>query len=466
MTIEDFLEETADSWDKQSFKEADADLKKLSSDAWIKKWGPKIMSNKNMAADFYNLKNFKPLPERIRNSFKEFNFAPSDAWKQQIYQSEYKDVPRAEFERVLSNMKKYYDEEIARQDSIAARKEREEEVKDWGWRDIVASDYAKQRYIEEPNTSIFGKQAPEFGKAPETRWAAGADLGVGAVGATTDFIPPAWLVGPIVRTGRDLGYKLTDSKYSKDWKDIAYRGVTDYGINKVARYLPNARREQRIVNQMTDKKVASVLAAEQSMKNTKQAVKEMNPMNVWVNYDTDMELVQRINALPESHMKNELMQVINGAYAGKPIDRAAIGDIASKYQYLTSEGGLDNARKFVRGDWSAKPFYGQNEFVKEQAYAPTLGELTNKQKASYVYNKLVNHRNVGELGQISVQGLANLTGRGHGNVNYDNSEEFNRQKEYYKQTRGEDWLRFGATMAPSKDNEPAWEAYKEIMGIR
>ena len=345
--------------------------------------------------------------------------------------------------------------------------DKEEGKRNWSLpKQILTSDYEKQRYIHEPQKALFGYDAPALGKAPETRYGAMADLAAGTAATAADFVPPAWWIGPAIRTGRDIAYNALDSRYKKDIPSIISSSTTDLGLNMGAKYLANARRAERIAGQMTDKKVASVLAAEQSMNNTKQAVKEMNPMNVWVNYDTDMELVQRINALPESHMKNELMQVINGAYAGKPIDRAAIGDIASKYQYLTSEGGLDNARKFVRGDWSAKPFYGQNEFVKEQAYAPTLGELTNKQKASYVYNKLVNHRNVGELGQISVQGLANLTGRGHGNVNYDNSEEFNRQKEYYKQTRGEDWLRFGATMAPSKDNEPAWEAYKEIMGIR
>ena len=63
--------------------------------------------------------------------------------------------------------------------------------------------------------------------------------------------------------------------------------------------------------------------------------------------------------------------------------------------------------------------------------------------------------------------MANIQGRGHSTVNYDNSDEFKRLKEYYKQTRGEDWLKFGKAMAPKEqEGDPAWEAYKEVMGIK
>lgn len=465
MTIEDFLEETASQWDKKSFKEANNDLTKLSNDAWIRKWGPAIMSNKNMAADFYALKNFKSLPERITGAFKEFNFNPADAWKQQIYQSEFTDVPRDEFEQVLGNMKKYYDDEVARQDSVAARNKREKEVKNWGWRDFIASDYEKARYVNEPDKALFGEQAPSLGKAPETRWAAGADLGAGTIGAAADFIPPAWLVGPIVRGGRDIAYKASDSKYAKDLKDIGIGFASDLAINKVARFLPNARSEQRIAKKATDPEVARTLAGDQLTKNVKEAVAVTNPMNVWAVMD-DKTMINTIKELPESPMKAELLNVVNEVYPGRPLNRQAISDISSKYQYLTSKGATDAARDFMKGNMKAVQPFGKNEYVKEMSLVTPFKELSNKQKASYLYNKLVNNANAGTAGQIAVQGLADIHGRGHGNVNYDNSEEFEQQKEYYKQTRGEDWLKFGPTMAPSKDNEPAWEAYKEVMGIK
>lgn len=465
MTIEDFLEETADRWDKKSFQEADNDLKKLSTDAWIRKWGPAIMANKDMAADFYALKNFKPLPERITGAFQEFQFNPTDAWKQQIYQSEFSDVPREEFERVLGNMKKYYDEEIARQDSIGARNEREKEVKKWGWRNLVASDYEKARYINEPQKALFGKQAPALGKAPETRWAAGADLTAGTVGTVADFIPPAWVVGPAIRTGRDVTYMALGSEYAKDLVDIAISRAADFGINKVARFLPNARREQRIVQKATDPEVAGTLAADQVTKNVKDAVSATNPMNVYALMD-DKTMVNTIKRLPESPMKDELMTVVNEVYPGQELNRLAIMNIYSKYKYLTSEGGTDAARALMKGNSKVSQPFAQNEYVKEMSLVTPYKELNNKQKASYLYNKLVNNVNAGTVGQIAVQGIADIHGRDHGNVEYDNSEEFKRQKDYYKKTRGEDWLKFGPAMAPDKDNKPAWEAYKEVTGIK
>ena len=472
MTIEDFLEETASQWDKKSFKEANDDLTKLSNDAWIRKWGPKIMSNKNMVADFYNLKNFKPLPERLSNSFKEFKFAPSDVWKQQIYQSEYKDVPRDEFERVLSNMKKYYDEEVARQDSIGARNQREREVKKWPlWRDILASDYAKQRYIEEPETALIGEQAPSLGKAPNTRWGAGADLAAGTAAAVADFIPPAWFVGPVIRTGRDIGYSATDSKYAKEPEDWIKERIADVTINAAAGFLSNARRGQRIANEMTNPEVTRTLAVDATTDAINESLGKVNSLTMQTL--NDKELINLIKDLPESPMKADLIDAIKTAEEnlGSPVNRKAISDVVAKYRVETSEPMQDVARGIREGNVTVigdKGPFGKNAstYLKDVAQSTPYKDLTKHQKASYLYNKLVGKINTGKLGQVGVQEIANIQGRGHSTVNYDRSEEFKRLKEYYKQTRGEDWLKFGPAMAPDKDNEPAWEAYKEVMGIK
>lgn len=474
MTIEDFLEETASQWDKKSFKEADADLKKLSNDAWIRKWGPKIMSNKNMVADFYNLKNFKPLPERLSNSFKEFKFAPSDAWKQQIYQSEYKDVPRDEFERVLSNMKKYYDEEVARQDSIKARRDREREVKKWDLiRNTLASDYAKQRYIEEPETALFGDQAPALGKAPNTRWGAGADFAAGSAAAVADLIPPAWLIGPAIRTGRDIGYSASNSKYAKDPRDWITERIADVGINAGARFLANARKGQRIANEMTNPEVARTLGVDATTEAINESLGKVNSLAM--QSLNDKELINLIKDLPESPMKADLINSIKTAEEnlGRPINRKAIGDVVAKYQVETSPAIQESARGIREGNVMVigdKGPFGKkaSTYLKDVAQAVPYEDLTKAQKASYLYNKLIGKVNKGGLGQVGVQVAADLQGRGHSTVNYDRSEEFERLKEYYKQTRGEDWIKFGPAFAPKEqEGDPAWEAYKEVMmGIK
>lgn len=472
MTIEDFLEETASQWDKKSFKEANNDLTKLSNDAWIRKWGPAIMSNKNMAADFYTLKNFKSLPERISGAFKELQFNPADAWKQQIYQSEFSDVPRDEFERVLGNMKKYYDEEIARQDSIKARKDREDEVKKWNIiRNTLASDYAKQRYIEEPETALIGDQAPALGKAPNTRWSAGADLAAGTAAAAADLIPPAWLVGPAIRAGRDIGYTVSDSKYAKDPRDWVTERIADVALNAGASFLPNARRGQRIASQMTNPEVARTLGVDATTEAINESLGKVNSLTMQTL--NDKELINLIKDLPETPMKADLIDAIKTAEEnlGRPVNRKAINDVVAKYRVETSQPMQDVARGIREGNITVigdKGPFGKNAstYLKDVAQSTPYEDLTKRQKASYLYNKLVGKINTGKLGQVGVQEMANIQGRGHSTVNYDRSEEFKRLKEYYKQTRGEDWLKFGPAMAPSKDNEPAWEAYKEVMGIK
>lgn len=442
-------------------------------DEWIKNAGGRLEGYRNYTDTYKNLEDFMADKYKTMNTLYEQlgGVKPSDARYFSISQK-YPNIDRKELNDWFDRTNQYKEDikkERQQKADVERRKkevegkytnpfDKEESKRNWSLpKQILTSDYEKQRYIHEPQKALFGYDAPSLGKAPETRYGAMADLAAGTAATAADFVPPAWMIGPAIRTGRDIAYNVSGSRYKKDIPSIISSGTTDLGLNMGARYLANARRAERIAGQMTDKKVASVLAAEQSMNNTKQAVKEMNPMNVWVNYDTDMELVQRINALPESHMKNELMQVVNGAYAGKPIDRAAIGDIASKYQYLTSEGGLDNARKFVRGDWNSKPFFGQNEFVKEQAYAPTLGELTNKQKASYVYNKLMGNVNKGQLGQIGVQGVADVRGRGVGTVNPGEDPKPYDIEDYVK-----NYSRFfDANFKPNeKEGDPIWEAYK------
>lgn len=472
MTPREFLQANIDVIDESLLKEAGKDLNELSTDAWYKKYSDAFINNKDTALDFLKIEQGKSLPERLRRAFGDYGFNPQDVHKQAIYQTQFKDVPREEFERVLSNMKKYYNEDTARQDSIKARRDREQEVKKWGFfRNTLASDYAKQRYIEEPETALIGEQAPALGKAPNTRWSAGADLAAGTAAAAADFVPPAWFVGPAIRTGRDIGYSVSNSKYAKDPRDWATERATDLGINLGARFLANARKGQRIANEMTNPEVARTLGVDATTEAINESLGKVNSLTM--QSLNDKELINLIKDLPESPMKADLINAIKTSEEnlGRPINRKAIGDVVAKYQVETAPAIQESARGIREGNVVVigdKGPFGKNAstYLKDVAQATPYEDLTKGQKASYLYNKLVGNFNKGGLGQRTVQEMANIQGRGHSTVNYDRSEEFKRLKEYYKQTRGEDWLKFGSAMAPDKDNEPAWEAYKEVMGIK
>jgi hypothetical protein len=123
-----------------------------------------------------------------------------------------------------------------------------------------------------------------------------------------------------------------------------------------------------------------------------------------------------------------------------------------------------------RGEATVSPksagFYKDAKALNQIANSKPFKELGFKDKASYLYSKLANQVNTGALGQVGIQQGANIPGRGVGSVKYDNYEEFERQKEMMKQLHAKDWLTFGSAFAPAKrDGDPAWEAYKEVMGI-
>lgn len=462
MDILDFLEETADYWDPAEFKKADEDAQKLSADAWIKKYSKAIMANKDMAADFYNLKNSKPLPERLRGSFGDMQFNPSDAWKQQIYQSEYKDVPRDEFERQLKAMKDYYDQEIARQDSIQARAERQKEVEKWNLaQELLSSDYAKQRYIEDPKSSLFGKQAPKLGEAENTRWGAIGDLAAGVGGGVADFIPPAWLVGPAIRAGRDLAYYNTP--YGKSLGDIFKDAAVDAGINKGARWLNNATREAKAAQRSASPEVTKALNVRNETENIKKGLGTMTFTN-----GDDIAIKNTIEGLPESSLKNDLMPLVSNI-TNKPVDRDAISEVITKY-YLETNPECQRAGKAMLKNPNAKrsAYVTKSSPYFEKAITSTpFSELPLKDKGSYLWNIIAGKVNAGNPGQVAVQELANVRGRGS-NVSYNDQEGFEERKEMYKKNFGESWLKYGELGFKPKDNDDpaAIAAYKEIMGIK
>lgn len=480
MDILDFLEETADYWNPAEFKKADEDAQKLSADAWIKKYGNKIMANKDLAADFYNLKNFKPLPERLSGSFGDMQFNPSEAWKQQIYQSEYKDVPREEFEKVLSNMRKYYLEEEARKDSIKAYHDRKKEIEDWPlYRQALASDYEKQRYLNDPKSAIFGDQAPGFiGSSTGAKSDLLTGLAAGAADIATPFIPVPGiniianaLVGPGIRASRDVAHKVSDSPYQKDWTDIATNFGADAGLNLFTAGTANARGASRVLSNVVDPNVKSAFELSITADNIKKGLK-----NVTKASNTD-EFIDAVRAIPDSPMKAELISTID--YTGKGVDVAKARDIIKAY-----ERDIDPSTKALYksmgpgGVANAKPttFEGRMTQAMLQEPKPTgyINQIlaqpelnTLGKRSQYGMLRGMDKINLGSPGTAGFEALYTAKGRGTEPKYKEDPEEFERKKRYYKETRGEDWLKFGKALAPKEqEGDPAWEAYKEVMGIK
>ena len=148
MTIAEFLEENVYNLTPEEYNQALADLETLDNKEWINKYSP-LMQEKTAGWNKVDeLKKAKPLAKRIADAFADSKFRPGKAFKDDVYQDDFSDVPREKFEEALSKMRSYYDQEVAQRKADADKEKRKREVKDWGWRDILASDYEKQRYVE------------------------------------------------------------------------------------------------------------------------------------------------------------------------------------------------------------------------------------------------------------------------------------------------------------------------------
>ena len=476
MTPREFLQANIDVIDKALLKKAASDLDKLSNDAWVKKYFKDFSSNKDTALDFRNLINYKPLPERLRASFGDMGYNPNDVWKKAIYQTEYSDVPLEEFESALANMKKYYDYETKLQDETKALNERKKEVKDWGWRDFIASDYEKQRYLEDPKSALFGKQAPEIGEAPETRWGSIGDLGAGVAATATDFATARFpiinaVAGPSIRLGRDIAHKVSGSPYQKDWKDIGSNYLSDIMINGGASVLPNARQASRVAGGLlpgsTNKQFQALVDAKESAK----ALKELPPTtNTW-------DFVNAVDNLEESSLKQDLLKTISPN--GK-VDVAEANSIRKNYgtaldkEYFNelrthTPGYYETAVPTTPADYLRYPILkdaGNTTIARRLGIAGT--PKTRIETISLRGLNLMDKLNKGSLGTRVVEGLANVTGRGSTpNVieTEERIEDFNRKKEAMKSQLGESWLKYGRAFAPKKKpGDPAYEAYVEVTG--
>lgn len=341
------------------------------------------------------------------------------------FRKKYPGIGKDEIKEWFDTSNKYKKDYEAEREAQAARVMREREVKDWGWRDLLASEYEKQRYIDDPKSAIFGKQAPGFvGSSTEAK----GDLISGVLAGASDFVPGyGAVIGPTIRTGRDIVHKATGSDYQKDWNQIRNDAMFDYGTNIGAWKLLNARKANRIANTLTGNDVDRALAAADELKAVQTGLPQVEPHMVIPSNKqlklyreaktpfphSDPELEHAINDMPQSPLKDELMVAIRRP-AGRPINRQAVNDIWMKY-YVQANPYQREAVKLGEEAMLPVSKIGKEDvtpFLYKQATSPTYAELGKLDKVRYAGKRGLEKINIGWPGQIAVQQAANLTGRG------------------------------------------------------
>lgn len=177
------------------------------------------------------LKKAEPVEIQLDKELKDddLDLTDNEIWdlakKYKVSSDEVKKVVESlKQEKALDDKAKQYEED---------RNRRKKEIENAGffspW--TLASDYSKQRYIDDPSNSIFGKEGKFDPYSTEGQMEI-SDLLTGAVGAVGDLLPKGLsLFGTAARTGRDLIHKLYGSDYQKSKEDIMKDLAIDAAMN-------------------------------------------------------------------------------------------------------------------------------------------------------------------------------------------------------------------------------------------
>lgn len=324
-----------------------------------------------------------------------------------------------------NNYKELYEKEREAEFRKAQRKQ--EVDKEWGFLDnLLASEYSKQRYIDNPDASIFGKEG-KFNPYSTAGQEELTDVILGGTGAVADLLPGVGaLVAPTVRLGRDVYHNVSDSEYKKDIKSIIKDAALDYGTNSGAWLLANARKGAKAANELASNDVKRAI----NFANEDKAVKEgLSMMQTGVNRIpsipdiiryrefgiddpfNDIVLKNTIMDLPESSMKRELIPLVSDIKS-KPINRSAVQDIINKYNRESMKPYQATLRQKIKDNRFLPEEARQGSPYLESAIATKpVSELTKLEQASYLFNILSAQLNKGRLGQTIIQEGATLTGR-------------------------------------------------------
>lgn len=352
--------------------------------------------------------------------------------------------------------KKFYEDEAEKE---AQKNLRKKEVKDWPWyEDLITSDYEKQRYIDDPESALFGEQSPKLGEAKNTRWGSIGDLTAGVAGSIGDAVPGLGgvVIGPAIRGTRDLTHKFTASPYQKEWSQIVKDFGKDIGVNAGALLLPNMRKTAKAADLFADPEVARALQVAQETKNIQSGARSVAKhydipkqevidkyREIGVAYPhNDIALAKSIDDMPASELKSELQKIVSSTPPNKPLNRAKIQETTNRYVNQTNKftqdiqrynqeimapagtqeygvktitiGGrpvevvIDPQTSKRAADLAAN----SSTYMANALKAKPYDKLSNVQKLKYRGNQIAHAFNSGYPGQLLMQEFYTGVGRG------------------------------------------------------
>ena len=458
--IEKFLEDAIYDADTKLYNSMVDDAEKLDTKSFIDKYQSEIEKHNELALawksnglDKYSKDKWVRYREAFGSSDKDNPFDKDEAWLQATWQNDFSDIPYEQYKKDIESNKQLWEDEKRAREYEAGKKKREKEVKDWPlWKDIIASDYAKQRYINEPEKSVFSDEGELYNKGEDV-----SDFIYGGAGAVADVIPGyGAFLGPAVRASRDIQHKVTDSPYQKDWSSIGQDAMTDAAVNAGVEFMPTIilNRGKRFGKNIgKSDEVFSDYAAEINVAQRQKAnAAAFDYLKKNVDMFDDARVAQiRVNSMPESDIKNDVLKLVNS----DDYSKGQLLRYMDAYETASKEG-ID-AYKYWPKTSNTRP----NKNIKTDNLGESsvdyfkskerLHGLPESKLRSGVAKVMTNYM---PAGQTIVKEIDTAKGRGSAP-----SVDDKLAKDWYKQNYERDWQM--GFKPNEKEGDLLWEAYKE-----
>ena len=325
---------------------------------------------------------------------------------------------------------------------------------------------SQQRYIDDPNATIFGKEGKynPFSKEGQDDL---RDVALGIAGTVGDFIPGyGAAVGPIARTIRNEELIRTKSKYAPSLADAGKEFLNDAGTFGAAAWLQNFRQGKRMAAGAEKsipglEKVTKNAALTNNLDETSKALD-----NIRENVDTYDDLIKAVENMPDNSIKADLQSKI-GKFANVGDPKAeAIFVLESKRDAINHQMNMIITLDREPGGYVVRNKDDVKYIVKE-----TGGNSTDVKKAldetTAIRQKVRQTPTIGKIGQVfrdvalpAYGGLEQGLAKNAATLYKAGPEDKDRaQVDWYKQNYARDWEM--GFVPKGKDNEPIMRAYNE-----
>lgn len=325
---------------------------------------------------------------------------------------------------------------------------------------------SQQRYIDDPNATIFGKEG-KYNPLSKEGQDDLRDVALGIAGTVGDFIPGyGAAVGPIARTIRNEELIRTKSKYAPSLADAGKEFLNDAGTFGAAAWLQNFRQGKRMAAGAEKsipglEKVTKNAALTNNLDETFKALG-----NIRENVNTYDDLIKAVENMPDNSIKADLQSKIGKfANVGDPKSET-IFVLESKRDAINHQMNLITTLDRESGGYVVRNKDEVNNIVKK-----TGGNANDVKKAldetTTIRQKVRQTPTVGKIGQVfrdvalpAYGGLEQGLAKNAATLYKAGPEDKDRaQVDWYKQNYARDWEM--GFVPKGKDNEPIMRAYNE-----